>query len=126
MCLLIFLLCTQILQPVSAESTNQLKAAFIKNNELWIKMEDKEMKISSGEYVRFPKWSYDGNWIAYLKGIKENETALYKGELWLYDVKTNNHFKVTSNVNNNFQWAPYQNTLAFQSNLFLKPQMLVC
>lgn len=120
MCLLVFLLCTQFVQPVSAESTNQLKAAFIKNNDLWVKIEDKEMKLTSSEYVRFPKWSHDGNWIAYLKGIKENETTLYQGDLWLYHVKSKNHFKVSSNVNNNFQWAPNQNTLAFQSNLDLQ------
>ncbi|MGO4890505.1 TolB family protein [Anaerobacillus sp. MEB173] len=118
--LLIFLLCTQNFSFVSAETNNKLKAAFIKNNDLWIKIEDKEMKITSGEYVRFPKWSYDGNWIAYLSGRKENETTLYQGDLWLYDVKSNNHFKATSNVNNNIQWAPNQNTLAFQSDLVLE------
>ncbi len=117
MFLLIFLLSTQV---VSAETNSKLKAAFIKNNDLWIKIEDREMRITSGDYVRFPKWSSDGNWIAYLRGIKEDETALYQGELWLYDVKSNNHFRVTSNVNNNFLWAPNQNILAFQSDFVLK------
>lgn len=120
MFILIFILYNHSFSFISAESNNELAAAFIKNNDLWIKIKDKEMRVTNGEYVRFPKWSFDGNWIAYIRGIKEGQTPLYQGELWLYDVKSNTHFKVTSNVNKNFQWAPNRNTLGYQSDKVLK------
>lgn len=118
--LFILILCTQPFSLVSAESNNELKAAFIKNGDLWIKIKDKEIKITNGEYVRYPKWSYDGDWIAYIRGIKEDETPLFEGELWLYNLKSNTHSKVTSKVNNNFQWAPNRNIIGFQSDKVLK------
>ncbi|UNT71673.1 translocation protein TolB (plasmid) [Bacillus sp. N447-1] len=116
----IFILSIQPFSFISAESNEKLKAAFVKNNDLWVKIEDKEMRITQGEYVRFPKWSFDGNWIAYIRGGKEDEFPIYKGDFWLYNVKLNQHVKVLSNVERNFQWAPNKNVLAFQSDNVLK------
>ncbi|NRD80875.1 translocation protein TolB [Bacillus sp. BRMEA1] len=118
--LTIFILNFQPFSFVSAESNDELKAAFIKNGDLWAKVENKEMRITYGEYVRFPKWSFDGNWIAYIRATKVNEFPSYEGDLWLYDVKSNRHFRVFTNVMTNFQWAPNQNTLGFQSGKVLK------
>ncbi|PLR83394.1 MULTISPECIES: translocation protein TolB [Bacillus] len=106
-----------IIHPLSfvrAESTNELKAAFIRDNDLWIKITEQETKITNGEFVRYPKWSYDGSYVAYLKDQKQNE-PLYEGSLWIYDLKLNQHYKIDSNVSNNFQWAPNKNTLAYQT-----------
>ncbi|MGM0879138.1 MAG: translocation protein TolB [Bacillota bacterium] len=117
--LAIFILSIQHFSIVSAASNNELKAAFVKNDDLWIKIDDKEMRITNGEYVRLPKWSFDGNWIAYIIGSKEDEITPNEGELWLYNLKSNKHFRVFSNVSTNFQWAPNQNTLGFQSDKVL-------
>ncbi|MGG2028304.1 translocation protein TolB [Gottfriedia sp. S16(2024)] len=107
--------------PLAAAETNSvLKAAFIKNDDLWIKIKESEVRITNGKYVRFPKWSYDGNWIAYISGVKEEYSPLFKGDLWIYNIKRKQHFKISSNVNNNFQWAPNQNSFGFQSNNELK------
>jgi Tol biopolymer transport system component len=46
------------------------------------------MKITNGENVRFPKWSIDGNWIAYIRASKVDEFPLHEGDLWLYNVKS--------------------------------------
>lgn len=120
MFLVIFILSIQPFLYVSAKSNDEIKLAFIKNDDLWIKIENKEMKITKGESVRFPKWSFDGNWIAYIRATKVDEFPLYEGDLWLYNVKSNRHFRVFSNVSTNFQWAPNQNTLGFQSDKVLK------
>ncbi|MEC1721244.1 hypothetical protein [Schinkia azotoformans] len=67
---------------VSAESDDVLKAAFIKDNDLWIKVDNHEQRITNDEFIRFPKWSFDGNWVAYIKGDKENEYSIHQGDLW--------------------------------------------
>ncbi|PEC50910.1 hypothetical protein COJ46_01395 [Bacillus sp. AFS077874] len=116
----IFILWFQQCSFVAAETNSNLKAAFLKNDDLWIKIEESEMRITNSKYVRFPKWSYDGNWIAYISGVKEEYSPLFKGDLWIYHIKTRKHFKISSNVSNNFQWAPNQNSLGFQSDNELK------
>ncbi|HHY74314.1 MAG TPA: translocation protein TolB [Bacillus bacterium] len=116
----IWILSIQPFLFVSAESTEELKAAFLKNNDLWIKVDNKEIRITNGEFIRFPKWSFDGNWIAYIRGSKADEGPLYQGDLCLYHLKSQRHFKVFSNVNTNFQWSPNQNKLGFQSDQALK------
>ncbi|MEH7416102.1 hypothetical protein V7266_12535 [Neobacillus drentensis] len=94
-------------------SLDTLKAAFIRSDDLWIKVGNREQKITHNEYIRYPKWSPDGNWIAYLKVTKKGKPPLNDGELWLFNYKTNNHFKIRANVNNNFQWAPLDNKISF-------------
>jgi hypothetical protein len=69
--------------PIHAKPADLLKAAFVRNGDLWIKSGNNEIQLTRGEYIRNPKWSYDSNWIAYTKG--ENEQ-----ELWLWQVQTGN------------------------------------
>ncbi|MEH7012529.1 hypothetical protein V7087_17220 [Neobacillus niacini] len=115
--LFVFLLLTFLPGIVSAEPKDNLKAAFIRNDHLWLKIKDKEIKITDAGYIRYPKWSFDGSWVAYLKGAKEGDVM----DLWLYNSKSNRHIKVKENVDNNFQWSPSENTIGFQvvKNLFI-------
>lgn len=115
--LFVFLLLTFLPGFVSAEPKDNLKAAFIRNDHLWLKIKDKEIKITDAGYIRYPKWSFDGSWVAYLKGAKEGDVM----DLWLYNSKSNRHIKVKENVDNNFQWSPSENTIGFQvvKNLFI-------
>lgn len=99
----------------SEEPTEIIKAAFVKNDQLWIKIGENEKRITNGEYVRSPKWSYDGSWVAYFKGEKSVASSLFEGELWLYNIQQDKHIKVYSNSRRNFQWAPNKNIIAFQS-----------
>ena len=101
----------------SAEPKENLKAAFVRGDHLWFKLTDTEIKISNKGYVRYPKWSFDGSWVAYLKGAKEGDIM----NLWLYNIKSNKHFKVKENVGVNFQWSPSENSIGFQvgKNLFI-------
>lgn len=114
--IILLLITLPILSPSIALadiSSNNLKAAFIRNDDLWMKTGYKERQLTHGEKVRYPKWSNDSNWIAYLKGGDE---LSYSGDLWLYNVKMNNHMKIKTNVNPNFQWAPLDNRISFLIN----------
>jgi hypothetical protein len=93
--------------PVYAE--NSLKAAFVRGDDLWIKVGDRERRITAGAFVRYPKWSFDGQWVAYLK----DGDSPYNGALWLYNIKINKHFKVKSNITRDFQWSPRENKIGF-------------
>ncbi|MDQ0898777.1 translocation protein TolB [Paenibacillus sp. V4I7] len=83
-----------------------LKAAFVRNGDLWIKAGNNERQQTRGAYILNPKWSYDGQWIAYIKG--ENEQ-----ELWLLQVQTGQSHLVAQEGGRNFQWQPNRNSLAF-------------
>lgn len=92
-----------------AERETMLKAAFVRGGDLWIQSGDTEQQMTRGEYIRNPKWSSDGEWIAYTKG--ENQQ-----ELWVLHVQTGTSRIVSPKGGGwaNFQWAPNQNRLAFQ------------
>ena len=45
---------------VSAEVP--LTAAFIRDNQLWIKKGDQEIQVTKDRYVYAPQWSYDGRY----------------------------------------------------------------
>lgn len=99
--------------PLNVSADKPTQAAFIRGDDLWLKVGNHETQLTNGGYVRFPKWSKDGNWIAYLRSKKGEG---YVGNLWLYDVKANKHFQVNENTSNNFQWAPKSNELGFMVN----------
>ena len=117
--MLSFLLLSFIPDAVLAVPQENVKAAFVRDDQLWVKIKEQEIKVSESGYIRYPKWSFDGSWIAYLKSAKEGDVF----DLWTYNVKNNQHVKVKENVSDNFQWSPYENTLGFQvvDNLFILP-----
>ncbi|MBP1934217.1 TolB family protein [Ammoniphilus resinae] len=104
-----------LLQPISL-ATGFPQAAFIRNHDLWIKMGNGEIKLTDGIRAAYPKWSPDGQWIAYLSVPKDVEFAPRAGELWLYHLDSEKHTKVSPNASANFSWSPKQNVLAFQSD----------
>lgn len=103
------------IQPEAAKNPSQLKAAFVRNDDLWIKIGNKERQITTGEYVRYPKWSPDGQWIAYIKS-KNAGDMVNNGDLWLFHIRLNKHIHIKSNVKNNFQWSHDQNKIGFLIN----------
>lgn len=109
----ILIIMVLVITSFSFQSTviaqSSLKAAFIRNNDLWTKIGDKEKKITNGELVRHPKWSHNGEWIAYLKG----QDSPYSGDLWLYNIKKKKHYRVMSNITSDFQWSPRDNKIGF-------------
>ena len=90
---------------VSAEN-NEAKIAFIRHHDLWIKVDGKEKQLTKGEYITGPKWSHDGEWIAYAKGKKQNTLELYR----LEDGKK---VRPLQSEVSNYQWSPKENVIAF-------------
>ncbi|WP_339205561.1 hypothetical protein MHH56_32040 [Paenibacillus sp. FSL K6-3182] len=91
----------------NGEQEQLLRAAFVRNGELWLKTGQVEKKLASGPLVRNPKWSFDGEWLAYTQGDAEQE-------LWVLHLPTGRSKLVAANVGKNFQWAPKNKLLAYQ------------
>lgn len=93
---------------VRAENAAERKAAaaFIRGNDLWIAIGPEEKQLTRGEYIRSPRWSRDGSWLAFSKGKEEKE-------VWLYHAVTGKMRE--AGQGHNAQWSPSGNVLAFQS-----------
>ncbi|MGG3887792.1 translocation protein TolB [Metabacillus fastidiosus] len=91
---------------VSAEVP--LKAAFIRDNQLWMKEGDKEVQLTTGKSVSSPQWSKDGRFIAYLDGNDENKS------LFIYDLKKKENYQPYPTIyTRKIQWSPVENKLAY-------------
>lgn len=98
----------------SAESP--LTAAFIRDHQLWIKQGDKEVQLTKDAYVRSPKWSYDGRFIAYTDGEESGE----RSELYIYDMEKRESFQHYPHFNVfGFKWSPVRNQLAYTDGTVL-------
>jgi len=65
-----------------------------------------EKQLTRGGSIRYPKWSYDGRWIAYWKGESTPE-------LWAWDTQAGQAYLLSMEADPNFRWAPNRNSLAF-------------
>ncbi|WP_053601369.1 PD40 domain-containing protein [Bacillus sp. FJAT-18017] len=102
----------------SAPSTaplTRVKAAFIRDGNLWVLIGGKEKQVtSSGKIQAKPVWSSDGNLLAY----QESAPAEFKqngeqSELWVYEIATGEKKKVFHDGHYP-KWAPRKNELAFK------------
>lgn len=100
-CILLCVFVTE--QDIHAESSS-FQVAFIRNGDLWTKINREEQQLTKGGAVTNPKWSFDGTWLAYKK----------KDELWAYHMVTKKHFLLYKSSASNYQWSPVDNVLAFQ------------
>lgn len=87
-------------------SVDTLKAAFVRNGDMWLKIGPIEHQLTKGEFVRNPKWSYDGQWIAYTTGKEQQE-------LRLWHVPSEKSHPVGQIRGGEFQWSPHSHKLAF-------------
>lgn len=93
-----------------------LKAAFVRDHQLWIKEGEQETQLTRDKYVYAPEWSYDGKFIAYIDGDEQGE----KSNLWIYDTKTQENFEPFQSIEtSSFTWSPVANELAFLSGWVL-------
>jgi dipeptidyl aminopeptidase/acylaminoacyl peptidase len=86
--------------------------AFVRNDDLWVQLAGKEKAITNGAYIRYPKWSHDGRYLAYLEGMNSDH-------LWVYDSETEKKQLIFQTGVNNYEWSPVDNQLAFQSGKVL-------
>lgn len=101
--MLVVFLCSSI---NSSAENNEAKIAFIRHHDLWIKVDGKEKQLTKGEYITGPKWSHDGEWLAYVKGKKQ-------GSLELYRLKDGKKVTPFHSEASNYQWSPTENIIAF-------------
>lgn len=81
------------------------KIAYIQGSDVWVKDLDKEQttRLTSDGYNTYPKWSADGNWIAYTKQI----------QLYVLSLDTKHETLLSLASVDWFDWSPSGNTLAF-------------
>lgn len=91
-----------------------LKAAFIREGNLWMKEEDKETQLTFQGVVESPSWSPDGKWIAFSKRKSPSSDS----EIWVYNVQSKRSFQAFHHGDHP-KWAPHQNILAFQDRTVL-------
>lgn len=97
------------LPSAQAAPAGQLKAAFVRGGNLWVKQADGvEKQLTRDGGVSYPAWSYDGSWLAYYKS-KEGESR----EIWLYEISTGRHEIIFQGAGSNVQWSPTRNIVAF-------------
>ena len=108
--LLILFVSFNFLTGASAEVS--LKAAFIRDHQLWMKDGDKEIQLTTGRYVSSPQWSKDGQFIAYLAGDENGE----KTYLYIYDLKKKESYQPYPSIETSqIKWSPTSNQLAYNS-----------
>ncbi|WHX98021.1 translocation protein TolB [Neobacillus sp. DY30] len=98
------------------KSEVSLKAAFVRNHQLWIKEGNQEIQLTKDKYVYSPQWSYDGRFIAYIDGDEKGE----KSNLWVYDTKRKENYEPYHSIQTSyFNWSPVANELAYISGWVL-------
>ncbi|WP_179874345.1 TolB family protein [Bacillus sp. AFS002410] len=100
-----------------AETTDPaLKIAFIRDGFVWVKINNKEEKITKvkGVYSEQPQWSFDGSYLMYQKEIPTGPTTSYptRSEIWVYNMKTKKEQKIIYDGENP-KWSPTKNIIAF-------------
>lgn len=108
---------TLIMAPISADThhmNNQLKAAFLRDGNLWILINGEEKQITESGQDYGPQWSYDGTRLLYQTQVpSENLNQDIQTEIWTYHLATEEKKKIFTNGTHP-QWAPHQNTIAFK------------
>lgn len=109
----IFLLIAGQSTAWAAKEEGAQRTAFVRGGDLWVKTGNKERQLAKGPFVRTPKCSFDGEWIAYTKGE-------VKQSLWVQQVRTGRSSLVAEDGGPSFQWSPNANKLAFQMTELLQ------
>lgn len=99
--LLMMLFLFQFISVTKAEVP--VKAAFVRDHQLWIKEGVQEIQLTTNKYIYSPQWSYDGRFIAYIDGDEKGENS----NLWIYDTKKKENYKPYPIIETSlFMWSP--------------------
>ncbi|TCJ02540.1 TolB family protein [Cytobacillus praedii] len=109
--LLLTLICFYF--PMNASAEALLTAAFIRDNQLWIKKGGQEIQLTKDRYVYSPKWSFDGRFIGYIDGDEKGG----KSDLFIYDTREKESYQPYVRVEtSDFKWSPNKNQLAYNDH----------
>jgi hypothetical protein len=114
---ILFLILLFVFQFISVTKAEvPVKAAFVRDHQLWMKEGVQEIQLTTNKYVNTPQWSYDGRFIAYIDGDEQGE----KSNLWIYDTKKKENYKPYPIIETSlFRWSPVANELAYLSGWVL-------
>ncbi|WP_160718649.1 TolB family protein [Bacillus sp. USDA818B3_A] len=112
--LLITLIVTLLFPIPSFAENKEVKAAFIRDGNLWTLINNKEKQITStGKVIGQPKWSKDGQWLLY-----QNEAPSMhmdkelQHEIWAYHLQTGEKKKIFYDGYSP-TWSPKKNVIAY-------------
>ncbi|WP_419392791.1 TolB family protein [Cytobacillus praedii] len=109
--LLLTLICFHF--PMNASAEALFTAAFIRDNQLWIKKGGQEIQLTKDRYVYSPKWSFDGRFIGYIDGDEKGG----KSDLFIYDTREKESYQPYVRVEtSDFKWSPNKNQLAYNDH----------
>ena len=105
-----------ILFPLSPSAAleDQIKAAFIRDGNLWTLINNKEKQITKTRKVfGQPKWSKDGQWLLYQnEAPSEHKDKEIQQEIWAYHIQTSEKKKIFYDAYAP-SWSPKKNVIAF-------------
>jgi Tol biopolymer transport system component len=93
--ILLFML---MLHPIPSIAANEkvVKAAFIRDVNIWILLKNEEKQITrTGKVFSQPKWSKDGQWLLYQnEAPAERPDKDFQHEIWAYHIQTGEKKKI--------------------------------
>ncbi|WP_391560373.1 TolB family protein [Robertmurraya sp.] len=100
------------LQSTSTSAEVPLTAAFVRDNQLWVKQGEQETQLTHSQYVYAPQWSYDGRFIAYI----DSDEQWSKSDLFIYDLAKKESYQPYIKVEtSDYKWSPIRNQIAYNS-----------
>ena len=115
---ILFTIILALLFPLtpSAAVHHQMKAAFIRNGNLWTLMDGQEKKVTdSGKVFSSPQWSKDGTWLSYqVETSSEFDKGEMQSEVWVYNSKTGEKKRISYNGRTP-KWAPHKDLIAYNN-----------
>ena len=114
--LLMILFMSIMLHPIPTFAANEkdIKAAFIRDGNLWTFINNEEKQIThTGKVFGQPKWSKDGKWLLYQnEAPAERPDKELQHEIWAYQILTGEKKKIFYDGNSP-SWSPKKNVIAF-------------
>jgi hypothetical protein len=100
--------------PSFAENEKEVKAAFIRDGNLWTMINNKEKQITqTGKVFGQPTWSKDGKWLLYQnEATAKRPDKEFQHEIWAYHVETGDIKKIFYDGISP-SWSPTKNVIAF-------------
>ncbi|MHC0035443.1 TolB family protein [Pseudoneobacillus sp. C159] len=114
---IILVLCLVFIFPINslADTPAKVKAAYIKNGNLWSLINGEKKQITTtGRVFASPKWSYDGKWLLYqMEAASDLQKTELQAEIWAYHVETGEKKKIFRDGIAP-SWAPNKKMVAFK------------
>jgi hypothetical protein len=103
--LLMFVVLMFLFQHDVLAENHQVRAAFIRKNDVWLKMNEKEYRLSYTGDTSTPLWSHDGSYLSFYR----------KDNMYIRDMSSKRHNERIAEHVQSAQWSPTSRQLAYIS-----------